>query len=219
MKKWVLVLFLFPITLLARVNGNGDFQIWNETSFHFQLDPRVTSKLSVEFRWGDHAKTLFYKHIQHKLACEVNPYLTLRPSYRMIWLREGNKWVIIYQPFFEFLLHLLVTPHVRIFNRNRITYSIVPNELGGGNSFGYRNRTRFIIPLTLGNYQFEIFVGDEVFFREGRGFSQNRAMAGFILPRGERAHFELFYVYRNLKNRSHDWTYQNVLRLSANFFF
>ena len=201
------------------MGDNGDFEIWDETTFDFKLDPRVSSLLSIEFRWGDHAKTLFYKHIQNKLSVEINPSLHLRPGYRMIWIRTDNKWVIINDPFFEFLLTLLDTSHVRIYNRNRVTYSIIPNELGGGEDWQYRNRTHVHISVQVGGYRFEVLIGDEVFFRQGRGFAQNRAIAGLIFPRSSRAEFEFQYVYRNVKNRSNNWVYQNVLRVSANFFF
>lgn len=219
LKKAILLFFLFPFALFAKVGENGDFEIWNENILHFKVDPKVTSILSVEFRWADHAKTLYYKHIQNILACDVNPYVSIRPGYLMIWLRANNNWTIVYDPFFEVLLQLLDSKHLTIYNRHRITYSVVPNELGGKNAFQYRNRIHFHVPITLGGYQFKIFAGDEVFFREGRGFAQNRAMFGFIFPRSERANFEIFYVYRNVKKLSKVWVHHNILRLSASFFF
>ncbi|CCB88460.1 DUF2490 domain-containing protein [Simkania negevensis] len=219
MKKKFLIFFLFPISLFATVGENGDFQIWNENIVHFKIDPRVTLAVSNEYRWGDNGRKLFYKHLQPTLACEINSYITLKPGYRTIWLRASKGWAIFYDPFFECILHLLQSQHVEISNRNRITYSITPNKLGGKNAWQYRNRIHIYIPIKVRSYRFKLMLGDEVFFREGRGFSQNRAIAGFVFPRSERADFEFFYVYRNLKTRAHQWIYHNVLRLSANFYF
>ncbi|WP_420421180.1 DUF2490 domain-containing protein [Simkania sp.] len=178
MKKGLLLFFLFPLTLFAKVGQDGDFQIWNENVVNLKLDPKVTFAISNEYRWGDNASKIYYKHLQGKLLCKVSPRLSLHPGYLMMWFRASNKWVIVYEPLFEFTVQLLKNQYVEVKNRNRVGYNVIPGVFGGKNAWSYRNRTHFHIPVTIHGYQFKLFVGDEIFFLQGRGFSQNRVMGG-----------------------------------------
>lgn len=218
MRKWWLPFFL-PLSLFAEANDKGDFQIWNTDAMTIRLSPKTSFYGDIQFRYADDASKLHYKHIHLELNYSPNRYITLAPGYRMTWHRSHKKWLKENDPLLILTLFLLQSRHIVISNRNWVQYRNIPDELGGNNRFLYRNRSQILFPWQMGRLKLNPYVSDEIFWQEARGVFQNRAIIGFLIPRNQRAYFDLYYMYRSIKNLSDKWVYHNVLGLSAYFYF
>ena len=65
----------------------------------------------------------------------------------------------------------------------------------------YRNRLQIDYPVKIGNFTFNPFVADEIFFNSSLpaqgGWTRNRIGGGIIKQTGEKSNFEIFYVRQN----------------------
>lgn len=223
MKKWIclclcLCLF-FPIYLISDVNDRGDFQVWNQNALKIHLSQKAFLYGDVEFRYGDDASKLFYKHLHTTINWAINPHVTLSPGMRFIWNRRNKKWIKTTDPLFALTLFLLRSHQVVISNRHWVQLRHFPKDLGDKKRLLYRSQLKLFFPSQIGRFRVSPYLSNEIFWQEARGVFQNRAIFGLVMPRNQRAYFNLFYQYRNLKNLKNQWTYQHVLGLSALFLF
>lgn len=219
MKKWFLLCFLFPLALVASVDKKGDFQIWNTDGLQLRLSNKSSICADMEFRYGDDSSTLFYKHYHFVLNYSPNRFITIGPGFRFVSHRFEKKWAKEKQPFCDLTLFFANSPQVIISDRNRVAYRILPKELGGKNRYLYRNRLLFLFPWRMGRMGLNPYFSDEIFWQQAHGFFQNRVNFGLIIPRNNRAFFDVFYSYRSLKNLQDKWVYHNILGLGAYFHF
>jgi len=214
MKKLFLLLFL-PLTLFAAVNSNGDRQIWNRDGLTIRLSPKSAFYGELEFRYGDDASKLYYKHVHTQLDWSFNPWITLSPGVRRVWYLVDNKWKHETDPLVILNLTFLKSSRFVIDDRNWVQFRNLPSSLGGKTRTLYRNRFRLLFPLG----RLSPYVFDELFYQETRGVFENRATIGTFLRRTERAFFDFFFTYRSLKRQNDLWVTNYVFGLSAYFNF
>ncbi len=201
----------------AKVNQNGDFQIWASESNRIPFTSVSDLKGVAEFRFGDDASSLFFKYYQLQLIYKRIVWMHIAPGYRQVFTRmtkKSSKWESMYVPLVDLSLHGCLGGW-KISNRTRLLYSIgdtVPDFLV------YRNRLRLVTPWRLTRFCFTPYIDDEVFFIEDKSFNQNRFTMGFILPLGGNLSGKLFYRLRHLKLGS-DWSHQNILGIGLDFTF
>jgi len=219
MKKWLLFCFLLPFCLFGEINDDGDFQIWNTDGIDIRLSPKSSFYGDIEFRYGDDAKKLYYKHIHLELNWNLNRHVILTPGFRFIWFRINNKWVKENDPLLKLTLFFLNSRQVVITDRNWVQYRNLPDEFGGKHRFLYRNRIQFLFPWQFGSNQINPYFSNEIFWQEAWGIFENRAIAGVMIPRSSRAFFDFFYMYRSLKNLQKTWVQNNVFGAGVHFHF
>lgn len=217
--KWFLLL-LIPCTLFAKLNSNGDFQVWNSDGMNIPLSKKVYLSGNAEFRYGNHRKKLYYKHYQGGFRLYRSSYTHFYFAYRHIYHRVRGKWIAEYDPLFDLTFQAGNRRGLFLSNRNRIQYRILGEKLGGKNRWLYRNRTEFTPPYRLSRYQIAPYFADEFFWEEGRGIDQNRLEAGLKIPYyHQRTHLNLSYLWRLLKNPQKKWLHQNVIRVDFSLHF
>lgn len=232
-KHIVFVLFLLSSTAFARVNQNGDFQIWNYLSFEQQIKRNLASRLLGEWRFGDQASRLYLTYIQLQGVYKKNK-LEIAPGYRQEYSRPEKNWRAFYTPLIDITFFFNATEKlfsskrqslspIRDFfcffvdweDRNRIFYQI-PEHLPA--SWIYRNRLRMTSSEITRCLKLKLFLDEEIFLREREGFFQNRVSFGLFATFNAKVSGRIYYIYRLLKQDS-DWTYQDVLAFQLFFTF
>jgi hypothetical protein len=218
-KKWLLLLLVFPLTLFAKLFEDGDFQIWNTDAISIRLSPRSSFYGDIEFRYGDDVHKLYYKHIHLQLDWTLNRYFSIAPGFRFTWLRLNDKWVKENDPLIIFTLYLVNSRSLVVSNRCWFQYRNLPKELGGKHRILYRNRFQMLFPWKMGSSQINPYISDEIFVQKDWGFFENRAIIGALIPRSERAYFDFYYMYLSTKDHERKWVQSNVFGAGVQFYF
>lgn len=215
MRLFLFSFFLLPVLVFARLNDNGDFQIWDHHYLDFKVNEEFHLHLAAEFRWGDDSSKLYVKYGEILFIYRPLKWLEIVPGYRHLYvrfLRDDFKWKLIYSPLFDLLFYFPVAPW-GLSDRSRVQYLIIE---GRDNRWVYRNRIHLTFPYS--DYYVNPFIDNEFFWTEGRGFDQNRLRSGLEVNFSEHVKGRLFYMLRYLKV-SDGWNYQNVLVTQLNFQF
>lgn len=219
MKKWVFFYLLLPFPIFTMLNDDGDFQIWNTNGIDIRLSPKSSFYGDMQFRYGDDASKLYYKRIHAELSWNLNRSVILAPAIRFIWLRMQDSWIKENAPLVKLTLFLLNSRQIEISHRSWIQYSSLPNESTRKRRFLYRTRLQFLFPWRMGHYQISPYVSDEIFWQEAHGVFENRLIIGLLIPRNQRAFFDLLYDYRTMKNLQGKWVQHNIFNAGVYFYF
>jgi hypothetical protein len=214
LSPWLFPLLLIFSPLNAYVNQNGDFQIWIHDSITARFNPHTGVYASQEFRFGNDASEFYHQFSQIMFAYYASPSFHIAPGYKQIYHRieDSSKWIAVSIPEVE-VKFTLRNQYWQFENRNRIEYAISLE-----NRWVLRCLFNLDTPFYYKTKSLKFFVSDEFFWVESRGIDQNRLKLGFKFQVGRQIMISTSYMLRNLK-RHHDWTYQNVLHLSADFYF
>ena len=195
---------------LSNINKDNDFQIWNLNSIEFKVYKQWSLRFTTEYRFGDDASTLFYKYFQGQIPFRVNKWLKITPGYRQEYIRTRTprKWNSLNIPMMDITFIMPTSPWV-IFNRNRTEY-IMGSHFK--NFWLYRNLTSITFPIVIPHIYFSPVIGEEAFFRQYSGFSQNRLSIGLMSKFSKNVQINMFYIYRNLK-RLIGWNSQNIVNI------
>lgn len=180
-----------------------------------QLTRQTSLKFEMEYRYGDHAKKLFYKHYEGEILTSTRPYLMWGLGYRQVYHRTVKHWKEEYYPFGDMIFHF-TRRRWTFMNRSRLVYRILPSH---HNRWLYRNRTTLITPWIWTRFRWTPYIADEFFWLEGHGVHQNRILAGFLFPFHKKIQGDLFYQRRALKTRDKEWIHQNMVGIYLSFFF
>lgn len=211
--KWFLFLLIIPSALCAKLPHYKNFQIWNSDEVNIPLSRNIYLSGNGEFRYGNDQIKLYYKHYQLGIRLYRSRHTHFYFGYRHIYHRMKKKWVVEYTPLVDLTFQGGNQRGLLLSNRNRIEYRILEKRLGGKNRWLYRNRTEFTPPYRLSKYQIAPYLADEFFWQEGRGIDQNRLEGGLKIPYHQRAHLNISYIWRHLKNPAKQWFHQSILRV------
>lgn len=219
MKKQILFYILLPFSLLAEVNGDKDFQIWNINGLNIRLSPKSSFYGELQLRYGDDASKLYYKHTHVELNWNLNHLIAITPGIRFISLRLNNRWLKENDPLVKLTFSFINSRHITIANRSWLQYGNLPDETNQKRRFLYRNRLHFLFPCPLGYDQMRLYLSDEIFCQQMRGIIENRAIIGVSIPRNQRVFFDIFYDYRAMKTLENTWVRHNIFGGSVQFHF
>lgn len=214
-----LLFLLFPTLLLAGLNDDHDFQVWNTDSINMRTSKKTTFHGQTEFRYGRDGSKLYYKHYQGGLIYIYSQHTVMEFAYRHVFLRREGKWGKIYNPLYDLTFQTQSRRGFYLGMRNRFQYLIFNSHLGGKHKWLYRNRVEIIPALRFSRRGIAPFIADEFFWLESRGISENRLEGGFKIPYHQRTQLNLSYVYRTLKDHQKKWLQQNVLWLHFSLHF
>lgn len=218
MMKWLLLLLL-PCALFARLNSNGDFQIWNSDGLNIPLSKKIHFSGNAEFRYGDDRKKLYYKHYQGGFRLYRSSHVLFYFAYRHIYHRVRGKWIAEYDPLFDLTFQAGNRRGLFLSNRNRIQYRILGEKLGGKNRWLYRNRSEYVLPYRLTKRNIAPFLAYEFFWQEARGIDQNRLEVGLKIPYHQRTQLNLSYMMRFHKDHQKKWIQHNIVRVDFSLHF
>lgn len=223
MKKLSLFLILTALPLLsfaARLNGEGDFQIWNSYSSLAPVSENVKIDFFDEFRYGKDASFFYFFQLRMHLSWKIKPWLSIEPTYRQLFSRNDitpDLWSTVFNPIAGFVIHHDFYGY-KFSSRNWVLLRLV-NKNFGKTTWEYRNRFQVITPWTFSPWKITPFFSDEVFFRERFGFFENRFIAGVMTPFHKNLDFVCAYLLRTTKDPNRNFINTNILSLSLLFGF
>jgi hypothetical protein len=215
--KW-LWLLLLPFSAFARIDQNGDFQVWARSFTETELSDHWAVQVWGEMRWGDNASKLFYNYLQGQIVYRPAWWMFIAPGYRQGLRRfplSSNHWEFEYAPIVDVAFILLQKAGWEVRDRNRVEYILFDSD---PNHWLYRNRLRVITPWTFTGWNLNPYIENEVFWRQARGVNQDRVSTGFMMQFSEHVGGETSYILR-LQKQETGWVHQNVLNLMLVMFF
>ena len=217
--KWSWIFLFLPLALIAHQNKKRDFQVWNTDSITIPLSKRVFFSSDIEFRYKKYARNLYYKQVQAQLHFYLTPSMTIGPGYKQISHLINHQWDKEHTPLCDLMFYLLKNTW-QLSDRNRIEYRILPNSmLDGKNRWVYRNRLSLMPPFQLIPFQLSCYLSDEIFWQEGLGISENRALFGLVSPSRRKCWLSIYYMRRWLKTLQKNHLHQNIIGINILFRF
>jgi hypothetical protein len=214
MLKLRFFLLILAAPLLGKLNQNNDVQVWVTESVHKKFSPALLFELTNEWRVGDNVSKLYFFYLEGMLQIKAARWLDVGPGYRQIWNIAGNQWKLTYFPYWEFDFHK-TNGRAGFYNRNRFVY-VMPE--GGQNYWEYRGRIRWMTTYEIKHRLCRPYISNEVFVNTSASFSQDRLMAGLIVPLTHSLNGDFYFMVRFLKS-NHHWTHQNVFGTWMNLIF
>lgn len=208
---YLFLLLLLPFSLWAKLNDNGDFQVWNTDTLQFPIGKKTHFLGQTEFHYGRGGSKLYYKHYQAGFRYFCSPIMSMDLAYRQISTLFNKKWANTYSPLFNILIQGQTPRGWTIGNRNQVQYLIYQKRWHRHNRWLYRNRTEIVLPVRIGRSKTAPFIADEFFWEETRGISQNRLGIGLKLPYHQRTVLDLSYMLQSVKNAEKKWDQHHVI--------
>ncbi|WP_194848073.1 DUF2490 domain-containing protein [Candidatus Neptunochlamydia vexilliferae] len=216
--KFFILTFL-PCLLFGAINSPGDFQVWNSDKISIEVANNIYLSGEAEFRFGNDAKSLYYKHFQTGFTFIRSKHVVVQTIYRQTYLRINKKWRVQYNPYVDLILKTKLPKGWIISDRNRIFARFLGKTFPKHLLWIYRNRVEVIPPLRFGPNDASFYIANEIFWQQTRSLDQNRAEAGFHIPFREKINFHLSYMLRSLKRLDNHWVHHNVVRIRFNLKF
>jgi hypothetical protein len=202
---------LIPVFLVGRVCfgfDDGDFQYWATAKARFDINKDWHGTVAEEFRLGDDAEKLYYRHTELGLVTSPADWLDLGFNYRQVAEKDSrDKWIWENRP------HLNITLKTKLFNlalsdRSRFEYRDRENK---EDIWRYRNKLTLKFPIELTSLKMQPYLADEVFIDFGRSdISRNRFYAGLSVKLSENVFGNVFYLCQSSES-SRGWKDIHVL--------
>jgi len=199
-----LFFLLLSLPLLGVINQNNDLQVWVTEEVDVQIAPVASVSVANEWRIGDDVSKLYFFYLQGILKLEVQPWFQLGPGYRHIWALRGNRWRMTFEPLVDSVFHK-TKGDWKFQIRHRISY--LDNEKAQ-NLWQYRGRVRCECLWKTARGTIGSYLSNEAFVLSHIGFSQDRVMAGAIVPLFGPVKGNFYYMLRFLRQET--WTHQHV---------
>ncbi len=205
-----ILLFFLPIFATASLNQKGDLQFWVQQKQKVSISESSFLFFDVEARWGDDVSYLYYIHAEAMLVHKMSPLFSFAWGYRQVFSRSSASFKPTYEPLADVLFkkegNLLVFSH-----RSRFSYLVRQDN---PDAFQYRSLFSLLFKARISPY-----VSEEAFFRDKRGFVQNRISLGLNTDLASFFNMKVFYTFRQLKSSKDVWRYQNVIGAYATLSF
>jgi hypothetical protein len=176
-------------------NPEDDNQFWNETQLIVPLNKKTDLILIGVFRGGGNF-TDFIRPVDERgggaIAFKLSKYLTIAPTYLYVAQQPTNT-----RKNFEHRLILNITPKFTagkftFTDRNHIERRVrhsLPNFVM------YRNRLQIDHPVKIGEFEFKVYIADEVFYSTlVDAWVRNRIATGVFKQFSPRFYAEIFYL-------------------------
>ncbi len=214
MKLLSRILLFFSIPLWGTVNQNNDVQLWVTEALHKKINPTCTFHLYNEWRFGDDISKLYFFYLQGIFSVKVNDWLHAGPGYRQIWNLRGDQWRLAYEPFGEVLIKKQKGSFEFQF-RNRVSYIVREKDT---NFWLYRGRLRWVTAWKVNERIYQPYLSNEIFLHSQDGFSQDRIVAGVLVPLIGSILGDFYYMLRFQVGNDH-WTHQHIFGTWFNLYF
>lgn len=210
-----MLLFTFPCHLKAELNEDKDVQFWAWQSYFKKINEKTRVQFAYEARFGDDASILYLGYLQALIERKLSKHIFVNAGYRQFWVKPINSISFnpIYGPIAD-IIYKRSNGTMRIIDRNRFEYLMID---GGPTVWVYRNRVEITADKPWAKI-YRPFIFDEIFFREGQGFSQNRLALGLKITFPLEQQTKLFYMLRHVDVRN-QWLRHHVLGAYLNFTF
>ncbi len=222
--KQIMVAGLLAWTMVspasAKLNGDGDFQYWDITSFEGRVNDRWKASMDAEFRFGNDVSKLYYQEDILALNYKVNDWFEIGPGYLQAFqlsskVGEENDWIAEYRPIINATVKMKWQGW-DLSSRSRFEYRIF--EDSGNDVFRYRNRFTFKSPWKWTTFHINPYLADEIFVQDGIGFQTNRLYLGVGIDLIAHVKGDLFYLWQ-ITDKAGDWMDLNVFGTKLKFEF
>jgi len=220
MKKIIIgSMFLFMALCLssnAFAFKNGDFQFWNVEAVEVKLNKSWKVTAEEEIRFGNDVSELYYTHTDGGLIYKVTDGLAFGLKYRLIYEKDGDKWIQENQP------HGNITVNWKwqdfsFKDNSRFELRI---KDGKEDKWRYRNKLTVKFPWKWTDFEIQPYIADEIFVDfHGTRLNRNRAYAGIGARIFEYLKLELFYLLQVSKEEPGKWKNYNVLGVNLKAVF
>ncbi len=208
MLRFILLITVILFSGAAYAFDDGDFQYWNTESASWKLNDNWKMSLEQEFRWGDDAANLYYRHTDLGWSYSgAVDWLTLGINYRHVNEEKSGEWKYENRPHFnaEAKFKLL---GLDFSNRGRFEYR---NQEDSDNFWRYRNKFGFKLPWEMTKWAIQPYMADEIFYDFDIGqMNGNRLYTGFALKPLNNLSAEIYYLWETKEGAS-KWTDKHVL--------
>lgn len=202
---WVSLLWTRPIS--AELNGDGDWQYWNNETIEGSITPNLRAELSQEFRFGDDFSDYYREHTELILGYKILPWLEFAPGYRQIFEEKKDVFKPEQRPQVNFTGKWVIEGW-EFSDRNRVEYR---DKSGKANTVRYRNQIKVKFPFLWTQWKIRPYVAEEVFFEsEGGGFNRNRLSTGLEAKLLEHLKGDIFFLWQ-ASDSSDEWIYNYIL--------
>lgn len=214
--------FFFGFVNKALAYDNHDFQVWNTEFEELKIDKVSKIVFEQEFRFGNNASVLYYKHFDAGYIHDFNKYVGVGGGFRFINAKgkQNDKFRDESEPYLLIFLYNELAGF-KFTDRSRFEYRYFDYQVS---SWMYRNKLDIKFPWKFTRFQIQPYIADEAFVRfNGLDANQNRLYGGlgFVLTKNLKG--ELYYMWQTTKNYSKTtasyWTDINALGTKFKFAF
>jgi len=196
MKKAIFaILALLPSAFLhaEKLNQDNDVQLWLKGSIKKELLCWLAADFTSESRFGGNASIFYFTYVQGRLMFTLGEGVVIAPGFREEYFRLGSdaKWISTPVPMTD-IIFKFKSGKWKFRDRNRIQYLLFDDL---PKAWQYRNRLTILFPRKTGS-SFNPLISEEVFFREGRGFFENRVEMGGFYTLDSWGETGLLYILR-----------------------
>ncbi len=208
-----------PLFLTGSVNQKHDKQIWASTGVAGNFTEKLSMNFTEELRWGNDCGKLYFQLTQLTFAYDLTHYLELSGGFRNVSRLRNSRsgtWFHAYSALARATFFFQRNGWT-LSSRNWIQKEWVPSSFIS-DFWLYRNKIVLQTPVHLITKKMPFYIYDEVFFVQGRGFSQNRFAGGVALNWTPHTTGYIEGMYRRLKTLR-GWVPETVFNLSLSFQF
>ena len=220
LRNWYCVVVMFICALLpSRVCfgfDDGDFQYWATAKARFDINKDWYGTVAEEFRIGDDAERLYYRHTDLGVVTSLADWLTLGFNFRHISERgTGRDWKWENRPHLN-LSFKWKLGDLALSDRSRFEYR---DKYNAKDMWRYRNKFTVKFPLELTPLKLKPYVAEEIFIDlDQSGINRNRFYSGFSLKLSKSLSGNIYYLWQASK-ANHSWNDIHVLGTQLEFRF
>jgi hypothetical protein len=209
----ILATCLLTPSLIAGLNDDGDVQCWARMGLSHELSTYWKLYTSAEARFGDDVSRYYYQHVEILGAYILQSWCQLALGYRQIYKRipsSSTHWRGEASPLFDLILKTPIFCHWTFQARSRWQY-IVPES--GSSFLLFRELVKLTSPWSWTRFHATPYLASESFFREGKGFDEERLSIGVSEPLiHDLLSGDVSYMFRLLRPESR-WIHHHVVIL------
>lgn|GEM_PF-1706247 len=206
-------------SLFAVIDQDHDKQVWLRSGVYGKFNDQWNASCTEELRWGNDASKLYTQITQIFINYKPIPLLQFGAAYRNTSRLENARtrnWFQAYSGIGT-LTFFRTMKDWKLSNRNWIQRESFPKKIIR-DFWLYRNRTTLMTPICMITPKMPFYIYDEVFFRQRRGFFQNRLGAGFAINWTENTTGFIEGLYRRIE-LANTWRSQTVFNFEFSFTF
>ncbi|HIJ69868.1 MAG TPA: DUF2490 domain-containing protein [Planctomycetes bacterium] len=206
-----LVILIMVVVLTSRLCAgfdDGDFQYWSSATAKFDINKQWYGTVEEEFRIGDDAKRLYYRHTDLGVATNLADWLTLGFNFRHIAERgTGRDWKWENRP------HLNLTFKAKLAgfalsDRSRFEYR---DKYDAKDMWRYRNKFIVVFPWELTPLGLKPYIAEEFYLDLDRsGISRNRFYSGVSMKLSDNLSGNIYYLWQASKS-AYCWNDLHIL--------
>jgi len=219
-RNWYHVVVMPIVVVLPnRVYGgfnDGDFQYWSSAKVRFDINKDWYGTVEEEFRIGDDAERLYYRHTDLGVVTSLADWLTLGLNFRHIAERgTGRDWKWENRP------HINLTfkgklAGLTLSDRSRFEYR---DKYNAKDMWRYRNKFTVKFPWELTPLKLKPYVAEEIYIDlDQSGINRNRLYSGVSMKLSDNLSGNIYYLWQ-ASSSGHQWNDIHTLGTQLEFRF